>query len=830
MRKFTFSIIFIFFSLRVFAQDSLIHAKSNSRLPDSTKTYTASRIEKAPRIDGVLDDAIWQSIPATNTFTQNVPIEGRSPKFKTEVKIGYDNFAVYVSAMLYDDFPDSIPHELGKRDDGGLNADFFRFVIDPYDARHDAYDFGVYASGVQVDSKFSDPTFDAVWESATKINSKGWCVEIKIPYSAIRFPKKPVQEWGLQLTRSAVRNREFDQWCLTPKGSANPQRFWGRLLGINKISPPLRLSLSPYLSAYYIKTPEYNSDGTYKNSNSFSYNIGADIKYGIDDRFTLDMTLFPDFGQVQTDSKVKNLGYREVTYDENRSFFKEGTELFTKGNLFYSRRIGKIPTGYYSAASDLKSGETLDDNPSQVKLLNATKLSGRTDKGLGVGILNAVTANMYATIRDSTGKTRKILTEPSTNYNIVVLDQQLKNNSGIYFINTNVTRAGHLKDANVSAVGMNLNDKKNTYAFTGNGTLSQKFSGNDSLQSLFKNELGYKYELDLSKISGNFQWGAHHEVFNNKFDSRDMGYYLINNYKSYRGFINYSQFQPNRAFRNAWISLASNYSVNYLTNERIGWNTGLDNGCTFLNYFNGWSGFGFAPFSSLDYNEPRVPDRYYRSPEYGYYYLGMNTDARKKIIADVAFTNSFFFRNNIQNLNPTPGYDYNIGLKYRVSNRLSISFRHQYSFDPYNVGFVTSLSDSVIFGARRLNTFTNTFSVKYIFKNDMLISLDTRHYWSVGEYKNYFVLNYDGYLMPLQSAFPDHSFNYNAFSVDLVFSWKVAPGSFLNIVYKKAIESEKNETATNYNKNLQTTLADPQTNSLSVKLLYYLDYLYLRKR
>src|ERR1051326_3046393 len=428
MKKISFILILSFFfgEMKIFSQT------------DSLKTITAHQITVSPKIDGLLDDEVWKSAIGVSDFVQNTPNEGKLPTQKTEVKILYDNFAIYVGAMMYDSSPDSILHELGNRDDGDLNADKFRFVVDPYNKKQDAYDFGVYSSGVQLDSRFSDFTYNGVWQSAVKILNNGWCVVMKIPYSAIRFPNTAEQKWSVQFTRDIRRNREFDQWSLTPNGQANPQKYWGTLLGISDIKPPLRLSLSPYLSSYYSSTPEYNADGTYNYAHGLSYNYGADVKYGIDERFTLDMTLLPDFGQVQSDNKVKNLSYREINYDDYRPFFKEGTDLFQKDKLFYSRRIGRTPTYYASIPDSLKSGETILKNPSQAKLLNATKISGRTNNGIGIGFLNAVTDNTYATIGDSLGGTRKILTEPLSNYNVFVIDKQLKSASNVYLINTNV--------------------------------------------------------------------------------------------------------------------------------------------------------------------------------------------------------------------------------------------------------------------------------------------------------------------------------------------------------------------------------------------------------
>jgi len=206
----------------------------------------------------------------------------------------------------------------------------------------------------------------------------------------------------------------------------------GLMTGLQNIKPPVRLALSPYFSAYMNHYP--NSAPGVKDVTS-SLNGGMDVKYGISEGFTLDMTLIPDFGQVQSDNQVLNLSPFEVKFNEYRTFFTEGTELFNKGDLFYSRRIGSQPLHYYSVQdsswdnSHIHPDEKFLKNPSESKLINATKISGRTSKKLGIGFFNAVTRNMYAEVENYNGTKRKILTNPATNYNIIVLDQTLKNNS-----------------------------------------------------------------------------------------------------------------------------------------------------------------------------------------------------------------------------------------------------------------------------------------------------------------------------------------------------------------------------------------------------------------
>lgn len=805
----------------------LLFFVSNALSQDTLKSYEAIRSTGQIKIDGILDEDVWKKANEKTDLIQSSPIEGSEPTQKTAFKIMYDNIAIYVAAMLFDSAPDSILHELGTRDNYDLNSDYFRFVVDPYNTRQDAYDFGVWASGVQTDSKFSDGTYDAIWESAVKFNDKGWCVEMKIPYSALRFPKKDFQQWGLQVTRNIRRNREFDQWSLTPKDAPNGINYWGNMNGITHIKSPVRLSLTPFISAYLERAPVYDENDELKNSNSISVTAGADLKYGIDDRFTIDLTLLPDFGQVQSDNKIKNLGYREVTYDENRPFFKEGTDLFSKDNLFYSRRIGRIPSGYYDVDYSLTTGEVIKENPSQVKLLNATKLSGRTNNGLGIGLFNAITNNAYAIIEDQDGNTRKLLTEPLTNYNVLVFDQQLKNNSSIYFINTNVVRDKHYDDANVTGIGFTFFNKKNSYAIDGSGALSQLYSRMDSLNETYLNTLGYKYFVGLRKTSGNFQFGLSRNALNNTYSSSDMGFQSINNLVNNRVYLNYNTYKPNRLFRESFNSISANYETNFITNKRTNFEINFNLFANLLSYHAIFAGGGFTPVTSFDYYEPRESgDRYNVSLRYFYGFIGFSTDYRKKIAIDVTQNLSNFIDKYI-----SEGYNTDVSIRYRLNDHLSIKYSYTYNFDPQNFGHANF--DSVgnnIFGLRELNTIINSLNLQYIFSKNISLSLSGRHYWARGSYNKYFTLQDDGEVLPNDIYNGNNDFNYNVFNIDLLFSWRFAPGSDLTIAFKNAIENEDSEPITNFGKNFDHTLSSPQNNSLSLKVVYYLDYLYLRKK
>ncbi|MEP7264129.1 MAG: DUF5916 domain-containing protein [Bacteroidota bacterium] len=794
---------------------------------DTLRTAIATRVASSPKVDGILNEDIWKQGIASDHFIESRPDYNVNPSQLSSVKILYDDRAIYIGAVLYDTSPDSILAQLGRRDEENLNADDFYFKIDPYHNNQDAYQFGVNAGGVQFDSKFSDLTFDAVWNSAVKITAEGWVVEMEIPYSAIRFPKTNIQEWGLQITRTVRRSREFSQWSLVPLTASNSQLFWGLLKGIESIHSPMRLSFTPYFATTLNRQPVKETDNTLNYQNSFSYSAGADIKYGIDDRFTLDMILLPDFGQVQSDKKVKNLGYTEVVFDENRSFFKEGVELFGKDNLFYSRRIGKTPSGYEDIYDNLRPDETVVKNPSQVKLLNAFKISGRTNGGLGLGIFNAVTNNTYAEVKDSTGSSHKILTEPLTDYNIIVFDQQLKNNSSYYLINTHTNRDKGYDDANVTGTGFSFSNKKNSFVVNGSGALSQKFAEATD-KNTYTNTVGYKYFFEAAKLGGNAQYGISREEVNDEFNTTDLGYFIIPGYIRYNAYSSIQQYKRWHFIRESFHDINGYITSNYITGDLRQSELNFNSFFNTMSYNAFFVGGGIAPFKTYDYRESREDGRKFRTLRYYYIYAGISSDYRKRLAVDLTLNRA----ENVAEFTHLPYYEYELSFRIRVNNHLFIKTNFNYTVDFASVGYAyyDKPSGSSIFGLRKLDTYENIIAVNYIFKNDMLLSITGRHYWNTGNYNTYFNLEDDGELTELHFIDNKNNFSSNFFNIDIVYEWRFAPGSYLNLVYKNAIETEGALTETRFNRNFNEVLNSPQNNTFSIKVLYYLDYLKFRRR
>lgn len=380
---------------------------------ETTKIAIAN--SSAPKIDGNLDDECWGNISVNADFIISTPTFGKPSSFKTEVKIIYDDNAIYIGAYCHDKEPKKIQRLLTARDDNG-NADWFSVGFDTYNDNINGFRFQLSAANVQSDARLSPGSFDlnwdAVWFSKTSLKVDGWVAEIKIPYSALRFPKAADQTWGLQFSRYVQRLNEISSWSPVNPQTDGIVNQWGELAHLKNLNPPLRLSFVPYFTAGFSREPLSITNRTFDTHKIL--NGGLDINWGIDESFTLNTTLVPDFGQVQSDSKVLNLSPFEQTFQERRAFFTEGTELFKRkvglspGQLFYSRRIGQTPTLYYDIPYTIDGNEEIISNPSSTQLYNATKISGRTKSDFGIGFLNAVSAPMYAVIKNTNdGSIRK---------------------------------------------------------------------------------------------------------------------------------------------------------------------------------------------------------------------------------------------------------------------------------------------------------------------------------------------------------------------------------------------------------------------------------------
>jgi hypothetical protein len=816
-----------------FTQAQVTATKAQAPVP---RQLAAKRTTASINIDGNLDENVWKETTPATRFVEWRPTFGaiEDSATRTEIYLVYDNTSIYIGGYCHERTKDSVSTELIGRDKIGVN-DYLGVIFDTYNDKINGFGFYVTPLGEQFDAKYSttngeDDSWSAVWDSESKLVNDGWTFEMRIPYSALRFVSGDNQTWGLNITRNRKKvGRQFMWNPVDPNvnGFINQSGEW---TGIEKIKAPLRLSFSPYLSAY---VNHYPDDNAITKNTTTSINGGMDVKYGISDAFTLDMTLIPDFGQVRSDNKVLNLSPFEVKYNENRPFFTEGTELFNKGNLFYSRRVGGTPIHAGDVYGSIASNEEVIENPQESKLINATKISGRTKKGLGVGVFNAITKRMYAKVEDDAKHVRKVETNPLTNYNIVVLDQSLKNNSSVSLINTNVLRSGEDRDANVSAALFNFNNKKNTYNL--NGKLATSYLTSPSGNGI----TGYSHNVGFGK-TGKWNFQINQELVDDKYDNNDLGILYNNNYFDHSLWTAYRWQKPTNWYNRIQVNYNASYSMLYkkmpgqkVDNKFQSFSTNVNANIQMKNLC--WMGLyvGYVPEGN-DFYEPRKSGYSFRTP------------ARRQIETwfESNYTKKYFFVVDyflgLRSLFNSPNHQLYVSQRYRFSDKFSISEDLRYNpaindagfYDPRDVQGNRLIPDNnVVFTRRDLKTIENVLSAKYSFNNKSGITFRARHYWSKVEQKELYDLNDDGTLLPSKysNAVALRHKNYNIFNIDAVYTLQFAPGSFLNIVWKDESQTFDEDVRHQYFKNFDRTISSPQNNNLSIKLIYYLDYLDFKK-
>lgn len=795
------------------------------------KLIEAVKINLPIKIDGNLDEAAWASITPVSDFIITSPVFGKPATKKTTVKITYDNTAVYIGAYLYDNIAD-IKKGLSARDViERQNTDYFSIGLDTYKDNQNGFLFQVTAAGVQGDAKLSgsssgvnifnnngvDRSWDAVWESKVSIKKDGWVAEIKIPFSAIRFAKTNLQKWGLQFTRFLRGINESSSWSPEDPNINGGINQWGTLDGLKNIMPPLRLSFLPYLSAGFKISPVANGTVT-----EFLKSGGMDVKYGINESFTLDMTLIPDFAQVQSDNIILNLSPFEVKFNDFRPFFTEGTELFNKAEIFYARRIGATPQGLYNVlALAIDSPQyKIIKNPGITRLYNATKLSGRTKHNLGIGILNSVAAEMNALVENTTtGKQINIQTEPLTNYNVVVLDQAFNNKSSITFTNTNVLRKGNSRNANVTSLDISMFDKKNIHQLY----LAAKYS---AIWGKLANSNGYRADAQYSKVSGTIQYNIYNSIKSDTYNPNDLGFLLNNNSVDMGGAISYNNFKPTKKYLNQryQISLSNSYLYKPFTWQKF--SVEYRHYVLFKNFWDVNLQFFSQPSWSNDFFEPRTPGKVLKRSPFYFLALGGSTDSRKKLFYN------YFFGYAESPLPNDPYYNIQSGFRYRFNDKFQMSINASIEKDKGNWGFVyRDVAGAPIIGRRDLKTNSTVLSALYNFNAKMNLNVRLRHYWRQVHYTGFYNLKDDGYWTE-KNFVPGYDQNFNTFNVDMFYTWDFLLGSRITLTWKNAlgtnvnIDGVANQT---YLKNFSSVFKYPHSNELSIKAVYYIDYLTLKK-
>ena len=774
------------------------------------KEIVANRINNPPKIDGILNDDLWKSLPAVSDFNMFEPgNEGLiSKEYQTLVKMAYDDNAVYIAVFMFDPNPDKILRQLSQRDEVFVQADLFYVALNTLNDGINETRFYVTSAGTIGDSKNSqneeDFNYNVVFDCKTSIDKKGWYAEYKIPYNALRFPEIEMQDWSVNFYRELKNKNETHSWNFIDNKVGNEKLYNGLVTGIKNINPPVRLTFYPFAQGVV---------SNFDNNSETDVTAGLDLKYGISDSFTLDLTLVPDFGQTAFDEVRLNLGPFEQTFEENRAFFTEGVELFDKGEIFFSRRIGGPPSG---TIQDLNPNETIIEAPSNVNILNAVKVSGRTKKGLGVGFLNSITERTYATIRDSvTGSTQKKLIEPITNYNVFVVDQVFNGNSSVSLINTNVLRDGSdYRDANVTAGVFSIADKENRFRTSGRAIFSNVNDG-DGYKS------GFQSEFDMFRTKGNLRYRVGHDFANTTLDINDLGVNFRNNYNNFVAGISYEIFEPSKIFNKYEISLTARHRRLYRPDVQTGNNLSLDS------FFFTANRFAFGVDADLnserkDYFEPRIDGRYFIYAPNFRVTSWISTDFRKKF----AFDLSLGFRNYIDD----EQHNYKIGLtpRFRVSNHLLLIWETELFVSNNNRGYIDDNGVDIYFGQRAITNLENSLQASYNFDPYKAIDLRFRNYWGTADYSDdlFFLLNQNGTLTQFDYDISEYNpnRNFNIWNIDLSFRWRFAPGSEVSFLYRNQIFNEDDLSNINFGDSLDNLFQQTAQHTFSIRVTYFLDY------
>ena len=795
------------------------------------KTYHITRTEKAPTIDGVLDESIWQNVQIATDFIQFRPEVGKQPveNKRTEVKMSYDDNAIYIAAYLYEVSTD-LMRQFTQRDNFGQN-DFFAIIFNPNNDAQNNTEFFVFPSGTQADAVESpnngeDFGWNAVWESAVKIVDDGWVVEIKIPYRALRFTQQEDPTWGIQFHRHYRKTRAQFTWNPIDITKGNIGLYNAELKGLKNIKPPTRLSFYPYASGLV---------SSFAGETETDFAAGLDVKYGITENITLDATLIPDFSQAGFDNVRLNLGPFEQQFTEQRQFFTEGIDLFSKGNLFYTRRIGDSP----SKTPETDGNETILNYPEKIQLLNAVKISGRTKKGLGIGFFNAITEKTSVniektvTINENTPNeeiiktTRQAIAEPLANYNIMVLDQQFNKNSSVTLINTNVTRNGDFKDSNVTGLLLDLVNKKNTY-----GAISEiKMS---SFNDVDNKENGYSAKLGIGKNSGKIRYSATYSYADENYDINDLGILFRNNYSNFSTDINYRIFEPTKAFNNMYIGAWFNYNQLANPNTITGANTGFEFNATTKKLHAFGINANWNIGKQYDYFEPRNGfDSFFITENYAQSNVWVSSNYNNFFAIDTNFGYGRFFNDERENFN---NYWYGINPRFKFNDKFLLVLG--YSYDDYTAdrGYINGqdIDGEIIFGQRELIETTASISGSFNFNSFNALTLSFRNYLSRVTYDNQVYNLQDNGTLEISNTNNKYTIgedddfnpdaNFNTWNLDFSYTWQFAPGSQLTALYRNQIFNFSNNSQDSYFKSLDNLFNQEKQNTFSLRLVYFIDY------
>ena len=812
----------------------------------SAPVISAARVQGSISVDGRLDEIGWSHAPPFTEFTQTDPVEGAPATERTEVRILYDDAALYIGAILYDSAV--VQRRLGRRDAYFGDSDWFTASLDSYHDHRTAYQFRINPAGVRGDEVQSggflgDASWDPVWEGSATVTDSGWVAELRIPFSQLRFSREQIQTWGIQLERSISRTQERAVFAFTPKSEFGGIARYGHLVGLGGVKPGRRLEVLPYTVAraeYINVTP----GDPFQSESDYIARAGMDLKYRVASNLTLDATINPDFGQVELDPAVVNLTAFETFYEEKRPFFVEGAEIFNFGEgsslggdqLLYSRRIGRAPQVWPQEAVNA-------DLPEATPILGAAKLTGKSAGGWSIGLLDAVTSPARARYVDVLGNEDRAPVEPLSNYFTARLRRDLRDGqSAIGGILTAVNRdlgdeflASQLRSA-AYAGGVDFKHQWGNRAWLLNGYVISSYIAGEAgvieaaqrssaryfqrpdaaylaVDSTASSLSGYTANLELTRQAGrHWRGGMKLRAVSPGYEVNDLGFQSLVDRIEGNANLRYVENRPGKRFRNWSVSGGPRASWNYGGNL-------LENGATvsasgqLLNYWSGSLSIG-RYLSALD-------DRLTRggplalSPGSRSISANVRSDPRKQLTG-LGFVNyrqdevggRSYSGSIILRVRPAANWDISVGPTFSGHHAVAqyiTTVADSFATHTYGRRYVFSELDQTTFGVEtRLNvTFTPQLSLE-LYAQPFLSSgnfqglkelsaprtLEFARYGSeVGTLQRdtlgIYVIDPDGAGPARTFRLSDRNFNFRSLRGNAVLRWEWRAGSTLFLVWQQ---------------------------------------------
>lgn len=733
-------------------------ARTTAAVVAVAPSLEARPVSGAIRIDGILDEAAWSSAPVATNYVQRRPNDGAPSSQRTEARVLYGDDAIYIGVRLFDTHPDSIASQLARRDATGIYSDWNDVIIDSYHDRRTAFRFSVNPHGVKKDVRHYDDdnedlSWDAVWDVATSRDAQGWVAEYRIPFSQLRFGGASAdgeRVWGVNFIRSIARRGEQSSWSPMPNAAAGFVSRFGELRGLRNIPNPSRLEMLPYVTAKLDRAPGSSADPFYRR-NDVEAAVGGDFKYAVTPGLSLNGTINPDFGQVEVDPAVVNLSAFETFFDERRPFFVEGRDIFQFGSVrsfnnygftefFYSRRVGRSPSRFLETA--------YVDAPEATTILGALKLSGKTQGGWSVGVLDAVTAEEKAAFIDGAGDQVDAPIEPLTNYFVGRARKDM--NKGMTNVGTIATAVNRRLDGDefdemlrsrAFLSGVDFEHNWNARDWTVSGFIARSdIVGSDTVIARAQRSSAryfqrpdqdhLEYRGDRSSLSGyNSQIGiakgggkrwvgsANYADVSPGFETNDIGFQGNADRRSLSTLVEWHVMEPSTRFRHKGVYAYQNYAANHggdkvFEQYAVGW---------FSQLTNFWSVSGQAA-TSPRYFSDRLTRGGPMAEVASQWRVQANirTDSRKPVVLG----SNLAYRENAAG---EYGHSVELSLDMRPTTFLRVMFNPFFSRGRDTDQFVRSVGDTLGDPAVR-----RTYGRRYVFASidETDLALNTRVNWT----------------------------------------------------------------------------------------------------